>query len=239
MEYPVKVVPNPRPLFYFKKRDPTYVYNQIINIINKMYPHNGVRILDIACGDSKLISYINKVRTKKQLIDEIVTVDKLDPSDPVLFTYYQIDLNNTEQFEQLTDAYRGYFDIILGMDTIEYLDNPKMYLLNLKEMLHEKGHLFISMSNINNPITRRMFYKKGKVEQFCENGVCKNIILPHVLDKISSSLHLNLMIEYPIGLYPKFWLNMNRSSLYTTFCNLLKPRLSGSWSKLYIFEKGD
>jgi len=237
MEYPANVIPNPRPFLYVKKRKPDYVYKQIINIVNKMYPHTALHILDIACGDGSLALQIREFRVEKQLADEIITVDRLEPPEPLFFPYYQIDLNNKEQFEQLAGEYRDYFDIILGIDTIEYLENPKMYLSYLKEMLHEDGHLFISASNINNPVTRRTFYKKGKIERFCENGTCKNIILPHMLESLASSLQLNLMIEYALGLYPKFWLYPDRKSIYVTLCNILMPRFRGSWCKLYIFSK--
>lgn len=238
MDYPIKVVPNPRPLFYSKKsRKKEYVYDQILNIINKLYPHRAVHILDIASGDGSLALYIRDARVKKQLADEIITVGVEDPVEPLRFSYYQLNVNDNNQLEQLTNDYREYFDIILGIDSIEYIDNPKQYLYYMQEMLNGEGHLFLSMTNINNPTTRRTFYKKGKIDQFCENGTCKNIILPHVLISWAISSNLDLMIEYPIGLYPKFWLYPAKHAFYTTLCNLRMLRFRGSLAKLYIFKK--
>jgi hypothetical protein len=252
MEYPVKIVPNPRPLFSFKKRGLNYygsileaadvnVHEQITNLLNKMYPDHAIRILDIASGKGALALRIKDSREKK-FNDDIVTVDIIEPDEPLKFTYWQIDLNNDEQFEELVDEYRGYFDVILGIETIEHLENPKMYLYYLKEMLNDNGHIFISTPSITNPMARRIFYKKGRLEQFSEQDLQYghiSIILPHLLDKMASDLKLKLMIEYPLGLYPKFWLYPDKRSLYITLCNLRMLRVRGSWCKLYIFKKDD
>ena len=252
MEYPVKIVPNPRPLFYFKKRGLNYysnileaadvnVHEQVTNIVNKMYPDHAIRILDIASGEGALALRIKDSRSKK-FDDDIVTVDIIDPIEPLKFTYWQIDLNNDTQFEELVNEYRNYFDVILGIETIEHLEHPHKYLYYLKEMLNNNGHILVSTPNINNPMTRRIFYKKGRLEQFSEQDLKYGhvfIILPYVLESIALSLKLKLMIEYPIGLYPKFWLYPNIRSLYITFCNMLMLRVKGSWCKLYIFRKDD
>jgi len=238
MDYPIKVVPTPRPLFYFKKSfKKEYVYDQLLNIINKLHPHRAIHILDVASGDGSFALYIREDRVKKQLADEIITVGAEDPIEPLYFSYYQLNVNDKSQLEQLTNDYRGYFDMILGIDSIEYTDNPKQYLYYLQEMLNEDGQLFLSMTNINNPTTRRTFYKKGKMDQFCEGGKCKNIILSHILVSWATSSNLDLMIEYPIGFYPKFWLYPNKHALYTTLCNLRMLRFRGSLAKLYIFKK--
>ena len=251
MEYPSKIVPNPRPLFYFKKRNLNYysdileiadtnVHEQVTNVINKMYPEQPIHILDVACGKCALSLRIKDSRVKKQLDDEIITLDQMNPVEPVKFPYYQMDLNNEEQLEDLVNEYRNYFDIILGIEIIEHLENPKKCLYYLKEMLNDEGHLLISTPNVNNPMARRIFYKKGRLEQFSEKDLQYghiSIILPHILENIATSLTLKIMVEYPVGLYPKFWLYPNIRSLYITFCNILLPMVKGSWCKLYIFKK--
>jgi 2-polyprenyl-3-methyl-5-hydroxy-6-metoxy-1,4-benzoquinol methylase len=243
MEYPVKIVPNPRPLFYFKKGGSDIfdnkLHEQIGNIINKIYPDHAIRILDIASGDNRLALRIRESRNKK-FSDDIVTVDIIDPVEPLEFTYWQIDLNDQNQLDELVDEYRGYFDLILGVETIEYIENPKMYLYYLREMLNDNGHIFISLSNISNPESRRIFYKTGKFKQFSDQTLkYSSIILPSLLEKMAGDLKLKLMIEYPIGVYPKFWLYLNKRSLYVTFCNLCMLRVKGSLKKLYIFKKDD
>lgn len=252
MNYPTKIIPNPRPLFYFKKRKPSYygkmmecsdvnLHEQIVNLINKMYPDQALHILDIACGEESLSMRLRDSRIKMRLNDEIVNVDILDPKSDTPFLYYKIDLNDEEQCKQLAESYSDYFDVILGLETIEHLDNPKMFLRYLKKMLYSDGHLFISIPNINNPMGRRIFYKKGRIEQYSEQDLDYghvSLVLPHILIKMASDLQLNLVAEYPLGLYPKFWLYPNFRSLYITFCNILMIRSKGSWSKLYIFKKG-
>lgn len=251
MEYPVKISPNPRPLFYFKKRGLNYyknileaadvnVHEQIVNVVNKLYPDHAIRILDIASGGGALSLRLQDSR--KKFDDEIVNVDIMDPVEPLKFTYWKIDLNNENQFKELVNEYTGYFDVILGIETIEHLENPKMYLMYLREMLNEDGRLFISTPNINNPMSRRIFYKKGRIEQFSEKDLEYghiSVILPHLLERMANSLKLKLMIEYPLGLYPKFWLHFDKRALYITFCNILLLKAKGSWTKLYIFMKED
>lgn len=247
--YPVKISPNPRPYFYFKKRNLNYykdrlegadvnVHEQVVNILNEMYPDKAIRILDIACGDGALALRISDMRANIQ--DEIVTVDNKDPIEPIKFPYCQVDINDFEQMQELLNEYRGYFDVILGIETIEHLESPKMYLYCLQEMLSDDGHLFISTPNINNPMSRRIFYKKGRIEQFSYQDLKYghiSLILPHVLEKFATDLRLKPVAEYPLGLYPKFWLYPDKRSLYITFCNLFIPFMKGSWTKLYIFKK--
>lgn len=253
MEYPVKISPNPRPLFYFKKRGLNYyknileaadvnVHEQVVNIVNKIYPDRPIKILDIASGQGALALRLRDSRSQKKLDDEIVTVDIMDPVEPLQFSYWQVDLNDKGQFLGLAKEYTGYFDLILGIETIEHLNDPHMYLWLLREMLADDGNIIISTPNINNPMSRRIFYKKGRIEQFSEKDLeygHVSIILPHLLEKMAMDLGLKLMIEYPLGLYPKFWLHFDKRSLYITFCNLLMPRVRGSWTKLYIFKKDD
>jgi len=211
-----------------------------MNLVNHMYPH-PIRILDIASGEGALSLRLKDSRVKRQFADKILNVDIIEPKEPLLFTYYQIDLNNEDQLKALSDEYKCCFDLILGIETIEHLENPKMYLKYLREMLDVNGHLFISTPNINNPMSRRMFYKNGRIEQFTERDMNEyghiSIILPHVLESMASSVGLELMCEYPLGLYPKFWLYPDKRSLYITMCNMLMPRIGGSWVKLYVFRK--
>ena len=253
MEYPVKVVPNPRPLFYFKKRkDRQYgnmleiadvnVHEQITNIVNHMCPF-PIRILDIASGEGALSLRLRESRNKQKFADEFLNVDIRPPKQPLVFDYCQINLNDEAQLQTLVDDFRGQFDIILGIETIEHLENPRMYLYYLQELLSDKGHILISTPNINNPFTRRRFYKKGILEQFTDKDLKENghlgVLLPHVVEFMASSVGLTLVAEYPLGLYPKFWLHPNKRSLYITLCNLLLPTVKGSWVKLYIFKKGE
>jgi hypothetical protein len=239
MEYPIKVFPNPRPFFYSERvlDKEWYTNNQIINIINKLYPHRNLHILDVSNTGESLSSYIQEVRSKKGLSDEFFLIGTDDPSESSQFSYYQFDVNNYKQFEQVVDEYRGYFDVILGIGSIEYADNPKLYLYFLQEMLHEEGHLFISMTDITNPTSRSTFYKTGRIEQFCEKSVSKNLILPNVLYIWASKSNLDIMIEYPLGLYPKIWASLSKKALYVTICNLKMFRLRGSLSRLYIFKR--
>lgn len=252
MTYPTKITPNPRPLFYFKKRKSgsyfgineqadVHLHEQVTNVLNTIYPDTAIRILDIACGEGALSLRVRNTRYAMKLADEIIDVDIVDPKSENPCTYYQIDLNDEEQFKSLVELYPNYFDVILGIETIEHLDNPKMYLHYLNQMLYEDGHIFISTPSINNPMARRIFYKKGRLEQFSEKDLeygHVNVILPHLLMKMASDLKLNLVAEYPLGLYPKFWLYPDLRSLYITFCNILMIRSKGYWSKLYIFKKG-
>jgi 2-polyprenyl-3-methyl-5-hydroxy-6-metoxy-1,4-benzoquinol methylase len=253
MNYPINIVPNPTPLFYFKKRKLGYYgdhlqmagdneHEQITNILNIMYPDRAIRILDIACGEEALGMRIRNSRREKNLSDEIISVDIASPKLENPFLYYKLDLNDKDQFDQLTELYPDYFDVILGLETIEHLDNPKMYLSSLKKMLSGGGYIFISIPNIDNPMGRRLFYKHGRIEQFSEKDLGYghiNVILPHILKFMASSIGLKLIVEYSLGLYPKFWLYPSLRSLYITFCNVLMLRVKGSWVKLYIFNKCD
>lgn len=255
MKYPIKVVPNPRPFISFKKRSQNNycgiqecadmnVHEQIVNIVNSMYPDKPLRILDIACGKEALAYRLKSSRNAMKIADEFINVDIAYPSanDDITFTYYQVDLNDRDQVNRLIELYPNYFDLILGVETIEHLDNPKFYMESLSKMLTDNGHIFISTPNINNPMSRRLFYKKGRLEQFTDKDLeygHVSVILPHVIYKIANDLNLWLVAEYPLGFYPKLWLYPNLRSLYITFCNLLMPRVKGSWVKLYIFRKGE
>jgi 2-polyprenyl-3-methyl-5-hydroxy-6-metoxy-1,4-benzoquinol methylase len=239
MVYPIKVIPNPRPLMYSKKvlDKGGYTNNQILNIINKLHPDKALRILDISNSGESLASYLKNSRSKKQLDDEILIMGSDEPLEPLQFSYYQFNVNNKDQFEQVINEYRGYFDIILGIGSIEYTENPKLYLYQLQEMLNDEGNLFISMTDITNPTSRRTFYKTGRIEQFCEKGMSKNLILPNVLYVWAAASNLDIMIEYPLGLYPKLWVYPSKKALYVTICNLKLFRLRGSLSRLYIFKR--
>lgn len=253
MKYPLKIIPNPRPLFYFKKRKPssyknmienadTNVFEQVINVINTMYPTDALRILCISCGNEVFSLRLRDSRYALNIADEIIDVSNDNPNDKMPFKYYQIDLNDKEQLNGLIDIYKDYFDIIIGIETLEHVENPKLYLSAISQMLYDGGHILLTVPTITNPVGRKLFYKHGEIIQFTDKEIQTghiSVIIPHVIEKIISDVKLQIVAEYPIGLYPKFWIRPNIKSLYHSYCNFMMFRTKGSWTKLYILNKGE
>lgn len=125
----------------------------------------GKRVLDISCGSGYGTQYI-----ALQGAAELVGVDVDQPSleyarryhhHPAI-TYLQSDAHSVSVLESSS------FDLIVSFETIEHLQKPRDFLLELRRLLKPDGQLFISCPNDYrvSPWVSKFHLHKFRFEEF-------------------------------------------------------------------------
>lgn len=219
------------------------LHSQILSIINSIFKdRKEIRILDIASGEGALT-----YRIYQEGFQNIEAVDINSPEfklhDFVFFT--ELNLNDLSAFEQFSQNNFNSFDLILGIETIEHLENPWLYIRCLKKMLSNEGIMIISTPNINSIYSKIRFFSKDRFFQFSEEDLKYfhiNPISVFELQTICQQTNLTIMNILPGGLYPIIWITRNPlfSILYSLSNILFFPFSSGQiygWCNIFIISK--
>ncbi|MBW4693769.1 MAG: methyltransferase domain-containing protein [Lyngbya sp. HA4199-MV5] len=104
----------------------------------------GKRVLDISCGSGYGSRYL-----ALQGAEQVVGVDVDERSIQFASKFYQhpsvsFIQSDAHYVRSLEDA---SFDVIVSFETIEHLQNPRQFLLELRRLLKPGGQLFISCPN--------------------------------------------------------------------------------------------
>jgi 2-polyprenyl-3-methyl-5-hydroxy-6-metoxy-1,4-benzoquinol methylase len=126
----------------------------------------GKDVLDIGAADLRSGRFLHKFlhdNAKKVIGIELFK----SKAEPLIKQGYDIRIGNAE-----TARLKERFDVITAGDLIEHLDNPGLFLANMKRHLKPKGLLIINTPNIYAiNLTLRGILMLGKVGQFYEHSM--------------------------------------------------------------------
>jgi 2-polyprenyl-3-methyl-5-hydroxy-6-metoxy-1,4-benzoquinol methylase len=177
------------------------------------------KILDLGAGEGAM---------SKRLIDmnyEVVSIDvNKEEFNCKEATFYQVDFNSSEALEKLTVKFENQFDLVLGMEVIEHVENPWQYIRLLKKMLKDKGYLLITTPNITSWLSRIIFLFTGKFHQFSDIDLDYGHIAPiseWELRVILKKENFKKIKIYPAGTLPAVWLQKSKKYLFYNFTALI------------------
>ena len=113
------------------------------------------------------------------------------------------------------------FDLVLGIEVIEHLENPWEYIRNLKSLMKKNGHILLTTPNITSWYSRMEFLIWGRFHQFQDVDRSYGHINPLAIDEIEyickkEKLEVIEVIEG--GWLPRLWL---RKSITQTLLNII------------------
>jgi SAM-dependent methyltransferase len=121
----------------------------------------GKVILDVASGPGAM---------SQRLIDsgfEVSAIDRLS-SDEIqckgLESYYKLDLNQDDWWTGIDHP--NFADIVMSLETIEHLENPRSFFRNLKKMCKPGGYIVLSTPNIESPLSKAWFLFRDRFSYF-------------------------------------------------------------------------
>jgi 2-polyprenyl-3-methyl-5-hydroxy-6-metoxy-1,4-benzoquinol methylase len=230
---------------YYKKnliRADFGLHNQIINIVDRLFTEKDIKILDIASGTGSLSSQLFDIG-----YNNIECVD-LTPNNSNLsqkISFYSLDLNDFQSFNNYSSKRVGFFDLILGIETIEHLENPWNYIRNLSSMLKPNGYIILTTPNISSLFSKVNFLLNDKFFQFDNSDQIYGHINPisdFEIRTICNSCNLKIKEHQAGGLYPIIWNNngIRFTMIYSLSNIILYPFCRGlryGWCSLYLIEK--
>ena len=206
-----------------------YYKNLLIKADLGLHEQVAKKILEILKPKSKILDLgAGEGAMSKRLTDlnyEVVSVDvNKEEFKCKEATFYQVDFNNAEAVEKLTGKFDNHFNLILGMEVIEHVENPWQYIRLLKKMLKDKGYLLITTPNITSWLSRINFLFTGQFHQFSDIDLDYGHIAPisewelRVILKKENFKNIKI---YPAGTLPAVWLQKSKKYLFYNFTALI------------------
>ena len=226
---------------HLRERTLPGVHNELIESVLHTCPLPGWQsVLDIGAGEGALSSRL------KLNGYEVEAIEKVEGRFSVPeVKCYNLDLNG-----RFAEGIDKKFDILIANHIIEHLENPRSFLRECRNLLTEKGRIFIIFPNVESWESRLGFLRLGCFPLFRhEYYLDQGHITPFFswqMDQICSEESLSVLKKHPVGIGPNLkdvpaniW-NWSKFIIKKILYMSLQPALKGSVkgpSNMFVLEK--
>jgi SAM-dependent methyltransferase len=145
--------------------------------------------------------------------------------------FSQIDFNDPQATSSFVQKYSLHFDVVVGMEVIEHVENPWDYVRLLLSLLKPRGVLVLTTPNITSRLSRMIFFFTGRFHQFNDSDLAYGHIAPITswsLKLIMERSGLKEIVIRPAGTLPFVWFTSAlRFSLLNFFGSFFRPLMRG------------
>ena len=144
-------------------------YQKIIDILSK---NNFKDIVDIGCGDTDLLTTIRKKNLNKNSssVNYFGIGYEVIKKDKKINVIKNLDFNNSNWDKSIINK----FDILLIVDVLEHLENPYLFLTQLKTFSRKNSKILLTVPNIHSYRSRLKFLFTGKPSAFFDKKFKKS-----------------------------------------------------------------
>ncbi|MCF6744886.1 class I SAM-dependent methyltransferase [Blastococcus sp. KM273128] len=122
------------------------VHEYALELVRQQLPEGG-RILEVGAGCGALATRLMEAGF------DVVPTD-LDPPHEWI---HRLDLDDP----QWTEETRGPFDMVVCVETLEHVENPRKVLRSIRALLEPGGKLLVSTPNVGHPHSRLKMFLRG------------------------------------------------------------------------------
>lgn len=238
-------------LFYGNKKPEYYkgilikadngLHQQIAESVLELGLKEDSKILDFGCGEGALSQ-----RLKDLGFLNILSVDINKEDFKADTNFSQLDFNNRDSIDKFVHEYEEHFDLVLGIEVIEHVQNHYDYVRSLKNMVNKDKYILITTPNITSWLSRLYFLFTGRLHQFMENDISYGHVNPislWQLKYIFKNEKIELVKQKEIGILPMFYFSSLRPkqivlNLFSLiFTPLMKGEVKFGWCLLVIGKK--
>jgi 2-polyprenyl-3-methyl-5-hydroxy-6-metoxy-1,4-benzoquinol methylase len=158
--------------------------------------------------------------------------------------FEQLDFNDRTTVDSFCRAHTDEFDLVLGIEVIEHVQNPWEYVANLKSMVRPGGYIILSTPNISSWYSRLSFFLNGRFHQFEDGDRHYGHINPIAEDELRLICErAGLVVEgmRPGGWLPRLWLSWYPTTLlknlFGFFSSFLMKGSFNGWCLIAIIRK--
>jgi cyclopropane fatty-acyl-phospholipid synthase-like methyltransferase len=181
----------------------TGLHDQLATIVDGILV-KGSRILDFGAGEGAL---------SQRLCDmgyQVYSVDIDQEKFKARTEFVRLNFDNAEDISLFVREHWESFELVLGIEVIEHLENPWQFIRDLRNLVKKGGWILISTPNITSWFSRVNFFFRGRFHQFEDNDRHYGHINPISTEELKlicerSGLLIEKMI--PGGWLPRLWLN--------------------------------
>jgi 2-polyprenyl-3-methyl-5-hydroxy-6-metoxy-1,4-benzoquinol methylase len=113
------------------------IYQATLEALRSLKLTNNLDVIDIGCGQGTLLKLLNEYDPTFKLSG----VDLTKFQDDLPYQFIEKDLNSDFSREL------GTHDLVLAIEVIEHLENPRLFLRSLAETVRPGGHILLSTPN--------------------------------------------------------------------------------------------
>lgn len=230
-----------KPVYYkgiLEKADPG-LHAQVMTILNESVCRNSV-ILDMGAGEGAMSQRLYDAGYKVMALD----MDKYS-FKAVGPEFRQMNFNDLDQVNQFAEKFEEYYDVVLGIEIIEHIENPWSYIRLLKRMVKKGGKIIITTPNTTSWLSRINFLFTGEFWSF--NNITADEyghispITPWELELIFKREELKNIKLYNGGHLPCLWITSNHlviiSEMLAPFLRPFMKGISCGWCVIAVGEK--
>jgi 2-polyprenyl-3-methyl-5-hydroxy-6-metoxy-1,4-benzoquinol methylase len=229
-----------KPLTYYKglrvKAD-FLLHQQIADAVMQITAPPA-RVLDYGAGEGALSERLS------DLGFDVLAVDVDEPSYQGSPPFARLDFNDAAAVEAFAEAYHGEFDVVLGIEVIEHVENPWQYIRDLARLVRPGGSLVVSTPNTTSWISRMSFLRTGCFYQFLDYDRAYGHINPVSQDELRLVMEesgLRVRSVSPGGWLPRLWLSRAPLGLMTNLVGFVLSfgmrGIRDGWCIIAVAEK--
>jgi len=218
-----------KPLRYYKDiciMSDTGLHDQLATIVDGILA-KGSKILDFGAGEGAL---------SQRLYDmgyQVYSVDIDQEKFRARTEFERLNFDNPGDISSFVRKHRESFDLVLGIEVIEHIENPWQLIRDLRDLVKLGGWILISTPNITSWFSRVNFFFKGHFHQFEDTDRHYGHISPISVDELKLICERSgLLIEeiVPGGWLPRLWLNRSpKALLFNLFGFIGSFFMKGAW----------
>lgn len=211
------------------------IHEDVVSSICELNLSRDSKILDFGCGAGALSERLKDLGFKN-----IISVDTNSDSFKATTKFYQLDFNDKDAVCKFVKDNFESFDLVLGIEVIEHIENHSEYVRTLKKLVKKDKFMLITTPNINSWLSRFYFLFKGRLLQFGESDILYGHINPIAiwqLRYIFTKENIKTINSKSIGILPMFFLsNFGIKSIMLNFLSLIfTPLMGGGISMVGAF----
>ena len=216
------------------------LHDHVISVIKNSVCENAV-ILDMGAGEGAMSQRMFDAGYKVIALD--IDEENFKAQGP---EFHQMNFNDRDRVNQFAEKYNEYFDVVLGMEVIEHLENPWAYIRLLKKMAKQGGKIIVTTPNTASWLSRFYFLFTGEFSSFNDQTADGyghvSPISPWELELIFKREGLKNSRIMKGGSLPAIWITKNILVLVSVALSpIFRPFMKGyskGWCIIAVGEKG-
>lgn len=214
------------------------LHEQIAESIGKKMP-KGSKILDFGAGEGALSERLFDLGYKVTAADKDAENFKSKSCE-----FYPINFDKPKEVDAFTLKHENQFDVVLGIEVIEHVQDQWKYARQLMAMAKPGGIILITTPNTTSWLSRMIFLFTGRFHQFSDSDLSYghiNPVSPWELDLMMKEAGAQNVEILSAGTLPAIYITRSpKLLLLNLFSLLLRPFSSGvldGWCVMAIAKK--
>lgn len=167
------------------------------------------KILDFGCGEGALSQRLYDIGKNRKGNWNITSVDINAKDFKADTKFIELDFNNKKAVDEFIEENEGKYDLVLGIEVIEHVENPWEYIRSLQRLSKYRGWIIISTPNITSWYSRVMFFFDGRFHQFGDGDRHYGHINPIAADELAyivENCGMKIIKIEDGGYLPRLWI---------------------------------